>query len=77
MTHDTGTYERTHIDARALSYGHQQIIFQRTHIHPNSSSGIDLIFINQPNLVVDHGAHPALHPNCHYQIIHCKLKLKQ
>ena len=77
MTHDTGTYERTHIDAHALSYGHQQIIFQRTHIHPNSSSGIDLIFTNQPNLVVDHGAHPALHPNCHYQIIHCKLKLKQ
>ena len=77
MTHDTGTYERTHIDARASSYGHQQIILQRTHIHPNSSSGIDLIFTNQPNLVVDHGAHPALHPNCHYQIIHCKLKLKQ
>ena len=27
------------------------------------------------NLAVDSGAHPPLHPNCHYQIIYCKFSL--
>ena len=35
-----------------------------------------LIFTNQPNLVVDSGTHPSLHPNCHHQIIHCKINLQ-
>ena len=32
-----------------------------THILQHSSSCIDLIFVNQPNLVVDSGIHPSLH----------------
>ena len=35
-----------------------------------------LIFTNQPNLVVDSGTHPSLHPNCHHQIIQCKINLQ-
>ena len=46
------------------------MISQPTHILANSSSCIDLIFTDQPNLVVDYGTHPSL------QIIYCKLNLK-
>ena len=42
----------------------------------NSSSCIDLIFTDQPSLIVDCGIHPSLHPNCHHQIVYCKLDLK-
>ena len=42
----------------------------------NSSSCIDLIFTDQPSLVVDCLTHPSLHPNCHHQIVYCKLDLK-
>ena len=30
---------------------------------------LKLIFTNQPNLVIDSGAHPSLRTNCHHQII--------
>ena len=26
--------------------------------------------------MVDSGTHPSLHPNCHHQIIHCKINLQ-
>ena len=42
---------------------------------PNTSSCIDLIFTDQPNLVVDSGVHPSLHSNCHHQITYCKFNL--
>ena len=51
-------------------------ISQPTHILANSSSCIDLIFTDQPNLVTDCGTHSSLHPNCHHQIIYCKLNLR-
>ena len=35
-----------------------------------------MIFTNQPNLLVDSGTHPSLHPNCHHQIIRCKINLQ-
>ena len=41
----------------------------------NSTSCIDLIFTNQPNLVIDSGVHPPLRTNCHHQILYCKLNL--
>ena len=41
----------------------------------NSSSCIDLIFTDQPSLVVDCGTHPSLHPKCHHQIMYFKLDL--
>ena len=42
----------------------------------NSSSCIDLIFTDQASLIVDCEIHPSLHPNCHHQIVYCKLDLK-
>ena len=56
-------------------HGLQQLISEPTHLLPNSLSCIDLIFTDQPNLVVDSGVHPSLHPNCHHQIIFCKFNL--
>ena len=47
----------------------------QTHILSNSSSCFDLIFTNQPNLVIDNGTYPSFHPNCHHQIINCKINL--
>ena len=38
-----------------------------------SSSCIDLIFTDQPNLVVDSVIHPSLHINCHHQITYCNI----
>ena len=43
----------------------------------NSSSCVDLIFTSQPNLVMDAGVHPSLHPNCHHhEIVYAKFNLK-
>ena len=58
------------------SYGFSQSISELTHILRNSSSCIDLIFTDQPSLIIDSGSHPSLHPNGHHKIIHCKINLK-
>ena len=44
-----------------------------THILPNSSSCIDLIFCNQTNMITNYGVLPSLHTNCHHQIIFANL----
>ena len=57
------------------SNGFPQLINEPTHIQTSSSSCIDLIFTNQPNLSVNSGVHASLHPNCHHQIIHSSFNL--
>ena len=47
--------------------GLHQEINKPTHILNNSSSCIDLIFNSQPNLLMESGVHPSLHPNCHHK----------
>ena len=47
-----------------------------THILPNSSSCISLIFTNQTILVIESGVHPFLPPICHHEIAFVKLNLK-
>ena len=73
---DTQTSEGSQIDYLTTSYGFQQLIPDPTHILKNSSSCIDLIFTDQPNLITDSGTHPSLHPNCHHNITFCKINLK-
>ena len=58
------------------TYGFQQLISEPTHILKNSSSCIDLIFTDQPNLITDSGTHPSLHPICHHNITFGKINLK-
>ena len=55
--------------------GFYQLINEPTHLLENSFSCIDLIFTSLPNLVVELGVHPSLHPNCHHQIVFAKYSL--
>ena len=73
---DTTTEEGTILENLTSLFGLNQLISDPTHILQHSSSCIDLIFVNQPNLVIDSGIHSSLHHNCHHQIIFCKLNLK-
>ena len=73
--YDISNNEGVQIDSVTSTHGLEQLISEPTHVLSNSSSFIDLIFTNQPNLVVDSGTHPSFHPNCHHQIIHCKINL--
>ena len=70
------TKEGVNLESVSSSYGIHQLITDPTHILPQFSSWIDLIFIDQPNLVIDSGVHSSLHVNCHHQITFCKLTLK-
>ena len=36
----------------------------------------NLRHISQPNLIIESGVHPSLHPNCHHQIIPAKFNLQ-
>ena len=73
---DTISEEGTILENLTSLYGVKQLISDPTHILQHLSSCIDLIFANQPNLVVDSGIHPSLNLNCHHQITSCKLNLK-
>ena len=69
------SHEGPQIESLTMSYGLQQLIFDPTHLLSNSSSCIDLIFMDQPNLIVDSGVHPSLHPKCHHQITYRRCNL--
>ena len=69
------TSEGSPIDYLTTSYGFLQLISELTHILKNSSSCIDLIFTDQPNLITDSGTHLSLHLNCHH-ITFCEINLK-
>ena len=73
---DLTTSEGNQVDAITSSYDLSQLICEPTHILPNWSSCIDLIFINQNNLIMDSVIHASLHPNCHHQIVYAKLNSK-
>ena len=72
---DVTSPEGTDIDSLTTVHELQQLMSEPIHLLPNSLSCIDLTFTDQPNLVVDSGAHPSLHPTCHHQIIFCKFNL--
>ena len=72
---DITSNEGRKIEAVTSQNGLHQEINEPTHILNNSSSCIDLIFNSEPNLLIESGVHPFLHPNCHHQIISAKLNL--
>ena len=55
--------------------GLHQLIAEPTHLMGDSKSCIDLIFTDQPNLIIESGVHPSLHEQCHHQIIYGKLSV--
>ena len=73
---DIGKIEGTRLESTTSYYGLYQITNKPTHILPSSSSCIDLIFTNQPNLVINSGVHPSLHQNCHHQITFAQINVK-
>ena len=72
---DLSTSEGTQVNSLTAFYGLSRIISDPTHVLPNSSSCIDLIFTNQPKLVAESGAYPSLHSKCHHQVVFAKLNL--
>ena len=52
-----------------------QLIDQPIHIMNESRSCIDLIITDQPNFLVDYGAHPSLYKMCHHEITYGKINL--
>ena len=73
---DKTTNEGSKIDGIASQFGLHQLINEPSHLTRNASSCIDLIFISQPNLVMQSGVHSSLHENCHHQITFAKFNLK-
>ena len=53
-------------------YNFHQLISEPTHLLPQSKSCIDLVFTDQPDVVVPHA---SLNSKCHHQITHWKLNL--
>ena len=74
-SNDTDTLEGTNLYSLTSSNNFSQLINEPTHIQRNSSSCIDLIFTDRPNLAVNSGVHASLHPNCHYQVVHTSFDL--
>ena len=65
---DTTTEEGTILENLTSLYGMKPLISAPTHILQHSSSCIDLIFVNQPNLAINFDIQPSLHQNCHHQV---------
>ena len=72
---DKTTTEGSKIANLTFQYGPKQIINQPIHILNNSTSGIDLLFTSQPNLVMESAVYSSLHSNCHHQVIYARFNL--
>ena len=72
---DINSSEGTKLYSLTFSNGFSQLINESTHIQTNSSSCIDLVSTDQPNLSVNSEVHASLYPNCHHQIVHTKFNL--
>lgn len=52
---DIASHKSPQIESLTMSYGLQQLTSDPKHLLPSSSSFIDLIFQDQPNLIVHSG----------------------
>ena len=74
-SNDINSTEGTNLFSLTSSSGFSQLINEPTHFQNNSSSCIELILTDQPNLSVNTGVHSSSHPNCHHQIVHSSFNL--
>ena len=74
-SNDINNTEGLKLSSMSSSVGFTQLINEPTHIQSSSSSCIDLIFTDQPNLSVNCEVHGSLHPNCHHQIVYSRFNL--
>ena len=71
------TAEGIKIEELTNNLGLSQLISEPTNFEPNKNpSCIDLIFTDQPNLVIESGVRSSLDPLCHHQITHCRFNYK-
>ena len=68
--------EGTQLESLTSLHGMKQLLAESAHVLENSSSCIDLIFTNQPNLIMDARVHPLLYSKCHHQVIYAKINLQ-
>ena len=68
--------EGTQLEFLTSLCGMKQLIAEPTHVLENSSSCIDLLFMNKPNLIKDSAVHPTPHSKCHRRVIYNKLHLQ-
>ena len=73
---DITTTEGKAIEDISSQFGLHRMTNERIHILESSFSCIDLILTSQPNLIIESGVHPSLHPNSHHQIIFAKFNLE-
>ena len=74
-TRNKTTIEGTQPEFITSVHGFHQLISQATDLLQQTSSCMDLIITDQPNLIVDGGVHPSLNSNCHRQTTYCKISL--
>ena len=65
---DKTTTEGTHLETLTFLDNFHQFISEATHVQPHSNSCIDLIFTDQPNLVVSCGTHSSLNSFCKFNL---------
>ena len=70
---DTENEEGIIFEPLTSDLGLHQMISEPTHLMGQSRSCVDLIFTDQPNLLLETVAHPTLHEQCHHQIVYDKL----
>ena len=73
---DPVTPQGARVEALTSFYGLNQLIKTPTHLLQNSATCIDLVFINQPHLVMESGVHSSLSSMCLHEIVFAKLNLK-
>ena len=73
---DPVTPQGARVEALTSFYGLNQLIKTPTHLLQNSATCIDLVFTNQPHLVMESGVHRSVSSTCHHQIVFAKLNPK-
>ena len=73
---DKTSFEGSQLQLQTTKFGLSQIITESTHILVNSRSCIDLLFVSQPNMVLDAEVLVSLHPCCHHRIIFIHLLMR-
>ena len=74
--YDKTSFEGSTIESITSQFGLHQLTNKTTYLLQNSSLCSGLIFTSQPNVVVELGVHPPLHPNYHHKTIFAKFSLK-
>ena len=72
---DNESNESRIFESTTADLGLYQLISEPTHVMGDSKSCLDLIFTDQPNLIIKSGVHPSLHNQCHHHIVYGKLSV--